>query len=34
MRLTKIDHDTFTNEIFVQKEGTWTKLVEVKYERR
>jgi hypothetical protein len=32
-RLTKSGTDVFTNEIFGQKDGTWTKLVEVRYER-
>jgi len=34
VRLTKVDRDTFTNEIFIQKDGAWAKIVEVKYERR
>ena len=34
VRLTKLGTDAFTNEIFTQKDGAWTKFVEVKYERR
>jgi len=34
VRLTKIGGNTFTNEIFTQKDGAWTKFVEAKYERR
>ena len=33
VRLTKIGSDVFTNEIFVEQAGTWTKFVEVRYER-
>lgn len=34
VKLTKVGPDVFTNEIFVRKEGAWTKFVEVRYERR
>jgi hypothetical protein len=34
VRLTKLGSDAFTNEIFSQKDGAWTKFVEVRYERR
>ncbi len=33
-RLSKFGSDAFTNEIFVEKDGVWTKLVEVRYERK
>jgi hypothetical protein len=32
-RLTKVSADVFTNEIFVQQDGAWKKVVEAKYER-
>lgn len=34
VRLTKVDADTFTNEIFVQKDGAWVKFVTARYERQ
>jgi hypothetical protein len=33
-RLSKLGGDAFTNEIFVEKDGAWTKFVEVRYKRR
>jgi hypothetical protein len=33
VRLTKLGTDAFTNEIFVEKNGEWKKIVEVRYER-
>jgi hypothetical protein len=33
-RLTKSGNDVFTNAIFVQKDGAWNKIVEVRYERQ
>lgn len=34
VRLTKLADDAFTNEIFTQKDGAWSKFIEVRYERR
>jgi hypothetical protein len=34
VRLTKASADVFTNEIFVQKDNLWTKVVEVRYDRQ
>ena len=32
--LTKIDENVFTNEVLIQKDGAWTKVAEVRYERQ
>ena len=34
VRLTRAGDDVFTNEIFLQKDGTWAPFVTVRYERR
>lgn len=34
VRLTKLSPDVFTNEIFLLKDSTWSKFVEVRYERQ
>jgi len=34
VRLTKVSADVFTNDIFVQKDGAWAKVVAVRYERQ
>lgn len=33
VRMTKLDDDTFTNEIFILADGTYGKIAEVRYER-
>jgi hypothetical protein len=33
VRLTKVNADVFTNEIFLLKNDAWVKIVEVRYER-
>ncbi len=34
VRLTRVGLEAFTNEIFLQKEGKWVLLVNVRYERK
>jgi hypothetical protein len=34
VRLTKLDNDTFSNEIFVAKDGAWSPFVNVRYVRQ
>ncbi len=33
-RLTKLGNDAFTNEISLLKDGAWTRIVDVRYERK
>jgi hypothetical protein len=34
VRLTKTGADSFSNEIYVQKDGAWTQFISVRYERK